>query len=165
MKKLLTLITAFTMGVSAFAGGLLTNTNQSVHFLRNPAQDASTDIDAAYSNPAGLIYLTDGFHFSLTNQSAFQTRTVTSTFAPFAAFGGNATKVYEANTKAVLIPSFQAAYKKNKLALSASFAVIGACFYDSTWFICCRCTYYRIFSRTIPQRVTIYFRVSGKRHL
>ena len=81
MKKLLTLITVFTMGVSAFAGGLLTNTNQSVHFLRNPAQDASTDIDAAYSNPAGLIYLTDGFHFSLTNQSAFQTRTVTSTFA------------------------------------------------------------------------------------
>jgi len=125
MKKLLTLITVFTMGVSAFAGGLLTNTNQSVHFLRNPAQDASTDIDAAYSNPAGLIYLTDGFHFSLTNQSAFQTRTVTSTFAPFAGFGGNATKVYEAKTKALLIPSFQLAYKKNRLALSASFAVIG----------------------------------------
>ena len=125
MKKLITLITAFSMGVSAFAGGLLTNTNQSVHFLRNPAQDASTDIDAAYSNPAGLIYLTDGFHFSLTNQSAFQTRTVTSTFAPFAANGGNATKVYNAKTNAPLIPSFQAAYKKDKLALSASFAIIG----------------------------------------
>jgi long-chain fatty acid transport protein len=125
MKKLFTLITAFSMGVSAFAGGLLTNTNQSVHFLRNPAQDASTDIDAAYSNPAGLIYLPDGFHFSLTNQSAFQTRTVTSTFAPFAAYGGNATKVYNAKTEALLIPSFQAAYKKDKLALSASFAIIG----------------------------------------
>ena len=125
MKKLITLITAFSMGVSAFAGGLLTNTNQSVHFLRNPAQDASTDINAAYSNPAGLIYLTDGFHFSLTNQSAFQTRTVTSTFAPFAAYGGNATKVYNAKTEALLIPSFQAAYKKDKLALSASFAIIG----------------------------------------
>jgi len=125
MKKLFTLITAFSMGVSAFAGGLLTNTNQSVHFLRNPAQDASTDIDAAYSNPAGLIYLPDGFHFSLTNQSAFQTRRVTSTFAPFAAYGGNATKVYNAKTEALLIPSFQAAYKKDKLALSASFAIIG----------------------------------------
>jgi len=125
MKKLITLITAFSMGVSAFAGGLLTNTNQSVHFLRNPAQDASTDINAAYSNPAGLIYLTDGFHFSLTNQSAFQTRTVKSTFAPFAAYGGNATKVYNAKTEALLIPSFQAAYKKDKLALSASFAIIG----------------------------------------
>jgi len=125
MKKLFTLITAFSIGVSAFAGGLLTNTNQSVHFLRNPAQDASTDIDAAYTNPAGLIFLSDGFHFSLTNQSAFQTRTVTSTFAPFAAYGGNATKTYNAKTNAVLIPSFQAAYKKDKLALSASFAVIG----------------------------------------
>ena len=100
MKKLFTLITAFSIGVSAFAGGLLTNTNQSVHFLRNPAQDASTDIDAAYSNPAGLIYLPDGFHFSLTNQSAFQTRRVTSTFAPFAAYGGNATKVYNAKKRA-----------------------------------------------------------------
>jgi len=125
MKKLFTLIAAFSIGVSAFAGGLVTNTNQSVHFLRNPAQDASTDIDAAYSNPAGLIYLSDGFHFSLTNQSAFQTRTVTSTFAPFAAFGGSATKEYNAKTNAVLIPSFQFAYKKNKLALSSSFAIIG----------------------------------------
>ena len=125
MKKLLTLFTSLSIGVFAFAGGLLTNTNQSVHFLRNPAQDATTDINAAYSNPAGLIYLSDGFHFSLTNQSAFQTRTVTSTFAPFAAYGGNATKVYEAKTNAMLIPSFQAAYKKNNLALSASFAVIG----------------------------------------
>jgi long-subunit fatty acid transport protein len=125
MKKHLTLITAISIGVSAFAGGLVTNTNQSVHFLRNPARDASTDIDAVYSNPAGVIFLSDGFHFSLTNQSATQTRTITSTFAPFASYGDNATKVYDGKTSAPVIPSFQAAYKKDKLALSASVAIIG----------------------------------------
>lgn len=111
---------------SVFAGGLLTNTNQSVHFLRNPALDASTEIDAVYTNPAGLIFLTDGFHFSLSNQSANQTRTITSTFAPFAASNaGDPTKTYLGTASALLIPSLQFAYKKDRLALSAAFAIVG----------------------------------------
>ena len=108
-----------------FAGGLLTNTNQSVHFLRNPARDASIEIDAVYTNPAGLVFLSDGFHFSLNNQSAFQTRTITSTFAPFAGNGGSATKEYGAETSAPVIPSLQAAYKKDRFAISAGFGVVG----------------------------------------
>ena len=92
IKNLLTASLLLLASGTLFAGGLLTNTNQSVHFLRNPARDASIEIDAAYSNPAGVVFLSDGFHFSLNNQSAFQTRTITSTFAPFAGNGGNATK-------------------------------------------------------------------------
>jgi len=110
---------------SAFAGGLLTNTNQSVHFLRNPARDASTEIDAAYTNPAGLTFLTEGFHFSLTNQSAFQTRTITSTFAPFVGYGGSATKEFKGEASAPIIPSFQLAYKKDRYVISAGFAITG----------------------------------------
>lgn len=110
---------------SVFAGGLLTNTNQSAHFLRNPALDATTEIDGVFANPAGLVFLNNGFHFSLTNQSAFQTRTITSTFAPFAGSGGSATKEYGAKTTALVIPSFQLAYKIDKLAVSAGFAVVG----------------------------------------
>jgi Long-chain fatty acid transport protein len=110
---------------TVFAGGLLTNTNQSVHFLRNPARDASTEIDAVYTNPAGLTYLADGFHLSLTNQSAFQTRTITSTFAPFASFGGSATKEFKGEASAPVVPSVQFAYKKERYVLSAAFAVSG----------------------------------------
>lgn len=111
---------------SAFAGGLLTNTNQSVHFLRNPASDASTDIDAVYANPAGLTFLTDGMHLSLSNQSAFQTRTITSTFAPFAMNNaGSPTKTYVGEASAPIIPSFQLAYKMDKWVISGSFAVTG----------------------------------------
>jgi long-subunit fatty acid transport protein len=125
-KKTLFLSFLLLGASSVFAGGLLTNTNQSVHFLRNPALDASTEIDAVYTNPAGLIFLTDGFHFSLSNQSANQTRTITSTFTPFAASNaGDPTKTYLGTASAPLIPSLQFAYKKNRLALSAAFAIIG----------------------------------------
>ncbi len=125
-KKILLSIFALSSIASAFAGGILTNTNQSAHFLRNPSRDASTEIDAVYTNPAGLSLLPeDGFHFSLTNQSAFQTRTITSTFAPFERFGGSDTKVYEGEASAPFIPSIQAAYKKGDWVLSGSFAVTG----------------------------------------
>lgn len=126
MTKKLKFLFIMAMGASSvFAGGLLTNTNQSVHFLRNPALDATTEIDAVYYNPAGLVFLNNGFHFSLSNQSAFQTRTITSTFAPFAGNGGNATKEYGAKTTALVIPSIQVAYKMDRLAISAGFGVVG----------------------------------------
>ncbi|MCL1867835.1 MAG: hypothetical protein FWF72_02645, partial [Paludibacter sp.] len=93
MKKLFLVIAAGALCANAFGGGLLTNTNQSVRFLRNPARGASTDIDAVFSNPAGLSFMEhNGFTLSLNNQSAFQTRTISSTFAPFVMNGGSETK-------------------------------------------------------------------------
>ena len=109
-----------------FAGGLLTNTNQSVHFLRNPARGASTEIDAVYTNPAGLAKLqTDGFHLSVNNQSAFQTRTITSTSPYFADYGGSETKTFKGEATAPVIPSLMAAYKKGKWVVSGYAGVIG----------------------------------------
>jgi hypothetical protein len=126
MKKLMVVgILCASAATTAFAGGLLTNTNQSVHFLRDPARDASTEIDAAYTNPAGTTQLSDGFHLSLTNQSVFQTRTITSTFAPFAGYGGSATKDFKGTASAPIVPSFQFVYKKDKYAISGGFAITG----------------------------------------
>ena len=125
LKFLSIVVLSFCMTPVLYAGGILTNTNQSAHFIRMLARDASLQIDAAYTNPAGLVKLDDGLHFSFTNQSAFQTRTITSTFAPFVGFGGNKQKEYLGKTTAPVIPSFQIAYKTGKLALSGSFAVVG----------------------------------------
>jgi hypothetical protein len=61
------------------AGGILTNTNQNVAFLRNPARDGAIDIDGVYSNPAGVAFLKDGLHLSFNWQAAFQTRTIDTT--------------------------------------------------------------------------------------
>ena len=126
-KMAIAVITALT-AAPAFAGGLLTNTNQSVHFLRNPARNASTEIDAVYTNPAGLTFLSDGLHLSLTSQSAFQTRTISSTFEGFKFADGNngsTTKIFKGEASAPVIPSFQLAYKKDKLVFSTSFAITG----------------------------------------
>jgi long-subunit fatty acid transport protein len=61
----------------------------------------------------------------LNNQSAFQTRTITSTFAPFAGNGGDETKTFEGKTTAPFIPSLFAAYKMDKWVFSANIGVIG----------------------------------------
>lgn len=132
MKKK-SLISAIMLIVSTttFAGGLLTNTNQNIAFLRNPARDASIEIDAVYSNPAGLAFLAkDGFHISLNGQSAFQTRTITSGFTPFLMNADgktdeNGRRVYKGEASAPFVPSLQAAYKRNKWTFSGSFAVTG----------------------------------------
>ena len=128
MKKSLFISILAMSASSLFAGGLLTNTNQSAHFLRNPALDATTEIDGVYANPAGLIFLSDGFHLSVSNQSVWQTRTITSNFDGYKyadGNNGNAIKVFNGEATAPVIPSFQFAYKKDKFAFSTSFAVTG----------------------------------------
>ena len=117
---------AVTFSLSSFAGGILTNTNQSARFLRNPARNASTEIDAIFSNPAGLSFMKeDGFYISLNNQMAFQTRTVTSTCPLFMLNGGDSVKKYKGTAQSFFIPSIQAAYKWKNWVFSANFAIIG----------------------------------------
>lgn len=65
---------------SIVSGQIVTNTNQSAQYMRMLTRNASTDIDAVYYNPAGLARLVDGWHFSLSNQSVFQEKTVTNAF-------------------------------------------------------------------------------------
>ena len=109
------------VSTSAFAGGYLTNTNQHIAFLRMMARGASIDIDGVYSNPAGLGFLNDGTYFAFSNQSAYQTRTINSTFNLFP----EGTRTYKGTASAAIIPSFQFAYKKGDWAISGSFAITG----------------------------------------
>ena len=54
-------IAMLIVSIPTFAGGILTNTNQHVSFLRMLARGASIDIDGVYSNPAGLAFLPEGY--------------------------------------------------------------------------------------------------------
>ena len=56
MKKTIAAAAALAISVCSYAGGILTNTNQSVDFLRNPARDAAIGLDGVYSNPAGVVF-------------------------------------------------------------------------------------------------------------
>lgn len=109
-----------------FAGGILTNTNQTARFARLICLDASTSIDAAYSNPAGLVMLPEGFHFSISNQSAYQTRNIKTTFAPFIGSPyGSDTRKFKGEASVPIIPSIQAAYRKGQWAISGNIAITG----------------------------------------
>ena len=83
-KHLFGLALAALSTTSALAGGLLTNTNQNASFLRQLSQEAIIDVNGAYMNPAGVAFLSNGFHLSFTVQGAKQDRDITTTFPLFA---------------------------------------------------------------------------------
>jgi long-subunit fatty acid transport protein len=129
MKKIVLSLIAFTMtSVSAIAGGILTNTNQSVLFLKNPARDAAIGLDGVYSNPAGVAFMPEGFHVAFNWQYAHQTRTITST-NPVFALGkkndGQSVKEFEGVADAPIIPSLQAAWNKGNWSIQFNFSVPG----------------------------------------
>ena len=127
MKKLFLIgATALMVSNSTFAGGILTNTNQNATFLRNPARNAAIAIDGVYSNPAGIAFLPQGFHLSVSWQAAFQKRQIDVNGQLLQLNGGKADKYFEGVTNAPVIPSFQAAYVINdKWSVSAQFAIGG----------------------------------------
>lgn len=120
MKKLYMIIATTLIGSSLFAGGILTNTNQSVVFTRMQALDATLGIEAVYFNPAGLTLLpNNGFYLSLSNQTLGQTRTITSDYT----YLNNGE--YIGNVSAPFFPGVYAAYKMDKFVFSAGFNPIG----------------------------------------
>ena len=130
MKRIAYLLTSVMLAAAttATAGGILTNTNQSIDFLRNPARDAAIGLDGVYSNPAGVAFLPEGFHLGFNWQYAHQTRTITST-NPVFALGrkndGQSTKIFEGVADAPFIPSLQAAYNKGNWSVQFNFSVPG----------------------------------------
>ena len=131
MNKLMAVCVATMMAATtttALAGGILTNTNQSIDFLRNPARDAAIGLDGVYSNPAGVAFMPEGFHLAFNWQYAHQTRTIQST-SPFFALGrknnGQNTKTFEGVADAPCIPSIQAAYNTGNWSWQFNFSVPG----------------------------------------
>lgn len=64
----------------------MTNTNYHIAFDRMMARGATFDIDAAYSNPAGLAWGNEGFQLSLNFQKPWQNRDITTTIPNYLAY-------------------------------------------------------------------------------
>lgn len=126
-KKLITFAAAALAAIPALAGGLVTNTNQSVAFFRMPAQEAVISVDGAYFNPAGLGFLNDGFHLGLNWEAAWQTRQTTTNYAPlqFGAQNTSASKLYKGEAFAPFVPSFDIAYVHGSWFIADHFGVLG----------------------------------------
>lgn len=107
------------ISVSLIAGGIVTNTNQSAAYVRMLARDASYNIDAVFYNPAGLTLLKKGFHLSLSNQTIWQDRNITSNY-PYLN-----SKEYKGTVFAPVFPSVYAAYKFDRFVISGGFNPVG----------------------------------------
>ncbi len=128
MNVVLTSLMLTAATTTATAGGILTNTNQSIDFLRNPARDAAIGLDGVYSNPAGVAFMPEGFYLGINWQYAHQTRTIECN-NPLFALGkknnGQSTKTFEGIADAPFLPSIQAAYNKGNWSLQFNFSVPG----------------------------------------
>ena len=119
MKKLIAVMVIITLITGLFAGGIVTNTNQSAMYVRTLNRNASTDLDAVFFNPAGLMSLENGFYAHFSNQSIFQLKGVESSNT---LLNGD---TYEGNVKAMFFPDLYLAYKQDKFAVSAAVMPIG----------------------------------------
>lgn len=114
MKRIFSSIVFASLAIASFAGGLLTNTNQSAAFVRNPARYASLEADAVYFNPAGTAFLKEGWTVSANWQMIWQDRDVL-----------NAGKEYKGEVYVPIMPTFHATYKTGDWAFSAFFGMPG----------------------------------------
>jgi long-subunit fatty acid transport protein len=121
MRKLLIFVASLFITGSLLAGGLVTNNNQSVMFTRLQNRNASTGIDAAYFNPAGLTKLGNGFFASINNQTIYQTQKVISNYQ----FLQPTPKEYIGKISAPVFPGIYLVYNTGKLSFSAGFNPIG----------------------------------------
>jgi long-subunit fatty acid transport protein len=116
MKKLITTAGILLCFVSAFAGGILTNGNQSAQYIRMLSRNASTGYDAVYFNPAGLTKMENGLFIAVQNQMLIQTKTIISGYPLLN------TSTYEGEIRVPVFPTAYAIYKMDRFAFSFGFS-------------------------------------------
>jgi len=108
------------LATTTWAGGLMTNTNYHIAFDRMFARGASTEIDATFSNPAGLAWGHEGWQVSLNFQKPWQNRDIELTAV-------DASKnMYEGKASAPIVPALFASYKKDRWAVSGMIGIVGS---------------------------------------
>ena len=118
-KLLLSVVFAAGFAATATAGGLMTNTNYHIAFDRMFARGASTEIDAAYSNPAGLAWGHEGFQLSLNFQKPWQYRNIEAVTTA-------GSQKFEGKASAPIVPALFASYKKDKWVFSTMIGIVGS---------------------------------------
>jgi len=121
MKRFLVLVTLFAFVAFPFVTNAQMDNlaNMSAKWIRMNARNAAFDgADIVNYNPAGLVKLSDGFHFSLNNQSLFR--------SPQHSFNlGYGKQDFKQDGADPFLPSLYAAYKKDKWAISSGVYITG----------------------------------------
>ena len=127
MRKRLVLSALLVVcAMAAQAGGIMTNTNYHIAFDRMFARGTTFQIDAAFSNPAGLVWGYEGWQMSLNFQKPWQNRDIETTFPLLQTMYGSQTYTFEGKASAPIVPALFAAYKKDRLAISTMIGIVGS---------------------------------------
>jgi long-chain fatty acid transport protein len=126
MKKFFLMLTMASAALVAEAGGLMTNTNYHIAFDRMFARGATTEIDAAYSNPAGLAWGHEGLQLSLNFQKPWQNRDIETDIPNFLMAGNNFHQKYNGKASAPIVPALFASYKQDRWAVSTMIGIVGS---------------------------------------
>ena len=124
MKRIVIVSLLLVSTVAVKAGGLMTNTNYHIAFDRMFARGATFDIDAAYSNPAGLAWGHEGLQLSLNFQKPWQNRDIETDILGF--LGQNFNHKYNGKASAPIVPALFASYKKDRWAVSSMIGIVGS---------------------------------------
>lgn len=129
-KHLITAALCCLSSIAAQAGGLMTNTNYHIAFDRMFARGATTEIDATFSNPAGLVWGNEGFEMSLNFQKPWQNRDidvdVDPSMVPDFSKADFPSKKYEGKASAPIVPALFAVYHKDRWAVSGMIGIVGS---------------------------------------
>jgi long-chain fatty acid transport protein len=118
-KKIVMMAATAMLATATWAGGLMTNTNYHIAFDRMMARGATFDIDATFSNPAGLAWGHEGWQLSLNFQKPWQYRDIELTT-------DKGSKLYEGKASAPIVPALFASYKKDRWAISSMIGIVGS---------------------------------------
>lgn len=120
MKIVVTvLLVTLCFGIT-YAGNIDYLTNRSVSYFRNFARNSATDgADLVSYNPAGLVFLDEGFHISFGNEFFLKNYTIDA--VPF----WDTTKVitYESNESTLLYPDLHVVYRTGDWAIFGAFTI------------------------------------------
>ncbi len=135
MKTLFLCATMALCSLASYAGDYLTNTNQSIQFLRNPSRNASIGTDGVYYNPAGVSFLDDGWHLQFNWQSPHQKRDSRANYGMLFATNytnpgdaeadGTFSRKFKGRVDVPIQPSLFLAYNKDAWSFQFGFGIIG----------------------------------------
>ncbi len=115
----LTVLVVLAAAAAVTAGNIDYISSRSVDFLRNMARNAAVNgADLASYNPAGLVYLSPGFHVNAGSQTLLKSYTVTATLP-----GESEESDFESTEPTLSLPSLYAVYRSCKWALYGAFTV------------------------------------------
>jgi long-chain fatty acid transport protein len=114
------LLVTLCFGIT-YAGNIDYLTNRSVNYFRNFARNSATDgADLVSYNPAGLVFLDEGFHISFGNEFFLKDYTIDA--VPF--WDTTSVIAYESDEPTLFYPDLHVVYRTGDWAIFGAFTVL-----------------------------------------